>query len=98
MLLGVPPDVPNNTAQIMAGDKVRSDTLAAVARCFQPRQWWQEDLTGTYGDVLMWVYRQADGWKWEVGYYMPDRMWFCDSTHATRDEAAERVRWLNGGK
>lgn len=34
---------------------------------------------------------------WGVGYYDPEGDWFDDSVHDTREAAAERVRYLNGG-
>jgi hypothetical protein len=33
-----------------------------------------------------------------VGFYAPDGKWEPESDHATREEAAERVAYLNGGK
>lgn len=48
----------------------------------------------------MWVYRE---WKengetrFTVGYFMPDKTWVPDSTWDTRDKAAARVNYLNGG-
>ncbi len=45
----------------------------------------------------MWVYRQ-DGGRWLVGYYSPAGEWFTDGEYDDREEAAARVRYLNGGK
>lgn len=78
-------------------DKVRSEALSVLARCFQPRQWFGDD-NECAGDVLMWVYRKNDSGAWEVGYFMPDRTWFPESAFSTKEAAAERVHWLNGGK
>ena len=35
--------------------------------------------------------------KWAVGFYDPNKEWHEESRHASRDEAAARVHWLNGG-
>ena len=46
----------------------------------------------------MWVYIQSEKALWTVGFYSPDGEWQTDSDHATRESAAERVHYLNGGK
>jgi hypothetical protein len=33
-----------------------------------------------------------------VGFYRPDGRWEGDSDHSDREEAADRVHWLNGGE
>ena len=33
-----------------------------------------------------------------VGFYTPEGKWQPESDHGTRDDAAARVRYLNGGK
>lgn len=33
-----------------------------------------------------------------VGFYKPNGDWEGDSDHASREEAAEKVHYLNGGK
>jgi len=33
-----------------------------------------------------------------VGFYDPNGKWQTESDHETRDEAAQRVNYLNGGK
>lgn len=48
----------------------------------------------------MWVYQQTQFGAYPlftVGFYDPNGVWHTDSDHATADEAAERVHWLNGG-
>lgn len=35
--------------------------------------------------------------KYTVGFYHPDGTWEPESDHATSEEAAKRVVWLNGG-
>lgn len=32
-----------------------------------------------------------------VGFYDPTGKWHGESDHQTKESAAERVRWLNGG-
>lgn len=46
----------------------------------------------------MYVYLQSEPGLWTVGYYDPSGKWMPESDHASKDEAAKRVRWLNGGK
>lgn len=46
----------------------------------------------------MWVYIQSEPYLWTVGFYSPDGTWNTDSDHSTKEAAAERVHWLNGGE
>lgn len=46
----------------------------------------------------MYVYVESEPGLWTVGFYDPAGAWHGDSDHATRDAAAERVHYLNGGK
>ena len=39
-----------------------------------------------------------DNSLWTVGFYAPDGKWYPDSDWPTKEEAAERVHYLNGGK
>jgi hypothetical protein len=42
---------------------------------------------------------QGDGYRlYTVGFYDPTGKWQPESDHATREEAAARVAYLNGGK
>lgn len=84
----------------------RAEWQAMLDRSFDPRQWFcdvEEDLDqGIYREErLMWVYRKSPyanaGKPWLVGFYDPSREWHEDSAHATREAAAERVNYLNGG-
>lgn len=34
---------------------------------------------------------------WVVGFYKLNGVWEPESDHATKEEAAKRVHWLNGG-
>jgi len=45
-----------------------------------------------------WVYIQSEPSLWTVGFYSPDGRWQPDSDHSSREEAAQRVHWLNGGR
>jgi hypothetical protein len=44
----------------------------------------------------MYVYVQSEPGLWTVGFYDPKGFWHPDSDHATQEEAAKRVAWLNG--
>lgn len=44
-----------------------------------------------------WVYIRSEPGLWTVGFYRPDGKWEPESDHDTREEAAERVHYLNGG-
>ena len=46
----------------------------------------------------MWVYIESEHNLWTVGFYSPDGKWHPDSDHDSREKAAERVHYLNGGK
>ena len=35
--------------------------------------------------------------NWTVGFYTPGSEWVSESDYECRDDAAERVHWLNGG-
>lgn len=70
-------------------------------KSFQPRQWFIADgepdpFVIADGDSFMWVYRQ-EGDGFAVGYYAPDGTWFTDGHYVTKETAAARVRFLNGG-
>lgn len=48
-----------------------------------------------------WVYIRSEPSLWTVGFYGPDAdgaKWHSDSDHESREAAAERVHWLNGGE
>jgi erythromycin esterase-like protein len=46
----------------------------------------------------MWVYKRTEGQLWTVGFYTPAGVFFTDSDHDTKEAAAARVHYLNGGK
>lgn len=46
----------------------------------------------------MYVYIRSEPGLWTVGFYHPDGRWEPESDHNNSDSAAQRVRWLNGGK
>lgn len=45
----------------------------------------------------MWVYRMLND-VYVVGFFTPDGQWVGETEHTTRDSAAGRVHWLNGGE
>jgi hypothetical protein len=45
----------------------------------------------------MYVYIKSEPQLWTVGFYKPDGEWIAESDHDTKESAAERVRYLNGG-
>ncbi len=45
----------------------------------------------------MYVYIRSEPQLWTVGFYKPDGTWEPESDHASSEEAAQRVAWLNGG-
>ncbi len=44
----------------------------------------------------MYVYIRSEPMLWTVGFYDPDGKWHSDSDYNDREQAAERVAWLNG--
>ena len=71
---------------------------AMLERSFHPSDWFVRDDTPSSEEGVMWVYRRTtDGNRWRVGYWNPKGEWFEDSSYEDRDEAAQRVHWLNGG-
>ncbi len=67
-----------------------------LAQSFEPSQWYSRDDKGVKEDGIMWVYR-THGLYYVVGFYDPAGVWNQDSRHDTKEEAAERVHYLNGG-
>lgn len=45
----------------------------------------------------MYVYIKSEPQLWTVGFYTPSGEWVPESDYECRDDAAERVHWLNGG-
>ena len=46
---------------------------------------------------MVWVYINSEPGLWTVGFYSPDGAWNPDSDHSSREDAAKRVHYLNGG-
>lgn len=46
----------------------------------------------------MYVYIQSEPHLWTVGFYDSNGKWQPESDHDTKEEAAERVHYLNGSK
>ena len=85
-------------------DKLRKEGLwrEMLARSFHPRQWFDgergQEIPRDPEDSLMWIYKQGQvDERWLVGYWSPDREWHLDSCFTTKEAAAARVHWLNGG-
>lgn len=47
---------------------------------------------------MNYVYIRSELHLWTVGFYAPDGKWIPESDHSTKESAAERVHYLNGGK
>ncbi len=47
---------------------------------------------------MKYVYIKSEPRLWTVGFYEPNGKWQPESDHASTDEAAKRVHYLNGGK
>ncbi len=45
----------------------------------------------------MYVYIETEKGLWTVGFYDPIKQFQPESDHDIREEAAKRVRFLNGG-
>jgi hypothetical protein len=45
---------------------------------------------------VSYVYQSFEPGLYTVGFYRPDGRWVPESDHASPDEAAKRVAWLNG--
>ena len=52
---------------------------------------------GAEGGRMSWVYIKSEPHLWTVGFYAPYGTWHTDSDHSTKDEAADRCAYLNGG-
>lgn len=73
------------------------------SRSFDPVQWFDRDddeATQRHATeaTIMWVYRRTEPGLYTVGYYSPQGEWQPEGDYPTREEAAERVHFLNGGK
>jgi len=47
--------------------------------------------------MSVWVYVKSEPQLWTVGFYSPDGKWHADSDFNSKEEAAERCHYLNGG-
>lgn len=45
-----------------------------------------------------WVYVNSEPGLYTVGHYDPNGNWIAESDHSSKEEAAKRVHWLNGGR
>ena len=46
----------------------------------------------------MYVFISFETGLWTVGFYSPDGKWHPESDHDSKESAAKRVHYLNGGK
>jgi hypothetical protein len=46
----------------------------------------------------VYVYIRSEPSLWTVGFYDPQGKWVPESDWPTKEEAAARVHWLNGGE
>ena len=54
---------------------------------------------------MNYVYKESDRWQehgythilYTVGYYDPSGQWIPESDHESKESAAKRVHYLNGG-
>lgn len=46
---------------------------------------------------MSYVYIRSESQLWTVGFYQPNGRFESESDHGSPEEAAERVRFLNGG-
>jgi hypothetical protein len=47
--------------------------------------------------MCAWVYLRSEPGLWTVGFYDPAGKWHPESDYSDREQAAARVRYLNGG-
>lgn len=79
-----------------------SSELNRLRKCFRPRQWFvgegePDPSILSEEETFMWVYRLVSD-RYEVGYFTPNGEWFAESSYESRNDAAARVNYLNGGK
>lgn len=76
--------------------------LNQMRKSFQPWQYYIDhwmNLDERSAEFLMWVYQEMSDGTFQVGYFMPtDKTWVVDGTYDTKEKAAARVNYLNGGK
>lgn len=48
--------------------------------------------------MTTWVYIRSEPGLWTVGFYDPAGEWQSESDWDSREKAAERVHYLNGGR
>ena len=45
----------------------------------------------------MYLYIRSENKLWTVGFYDHNGHWIPESDHDSKESAADRVHWLNGG-
>lgn len=74
---------------------------AMLAQSFHPSQWFTRDDDSEQTEpskdtTFMWVYRETAKGVYTVGFYTPEKVWVPDIDYPTKEEAANRVSYLNG--
>jgi hypothetical protein len=80
------------------------DRMARVFRAVHTDVFWCDSLwrlvcrlCGGEEKVVSYVYQRATGENfYVVGFFDPSGKWHAESDQATREQAADRVAWLNG--
>ena len=47
--------------------------------------------------MCKWVYIRSESHLWTVGFFDPNGKWHTDNDWTSREDAAKRVHYLNGG-
>lgn len=61
----------------------------------EPFAHWRERWHGM--PEITWLYIMSERNLWTVGFYRPDGRWEPESDHESKELAANRVHYLNGG-
>lgn len=47
--------------------------------------------------MMNWVYQQTEAQLWTTGHYDYDGKWISEGDHCSKEKAAQRTHYLNGG-
>lgn len=68
-----------------------------LAQSFAPEEWYDRDYPRPRVRAV-WVFMKIEQGRYEVGFFGPGGQWHPeDGVYPTKDSAAERVNYLNGG-
>lgn len=88
----------NDRSQDRAASREQDRWRLMLGQSFHPSEWYERDWPEHEPEeTLMWVYIRSDA-GYTVGFWSPDKTWHSDSDWPTREQAASRVHFLNGGK